>query len=143
MKDNSQPRLLPLILIIVGSLLLALPGAYGAFFLFFFAAEGGKENPLYLLIPLPAVIGFALLFGYIWTAITKRFVAWLWAISFLFNLIVSVTSGLAMFYYLTETRHIAGYEILFVLFIVWTIFVTAASGYYFGKARAVNKANLP
>jgi len=143
MKDNSKPNLLPLIFIIIGSCLLALPGAYGAFFLFMFAGEGGKENPLYLLIPLPAVIGFALLFGYIWTAVTRRFVAWLWAISFLFNLIVSGISGLAMFYYLTETRNIEGYEILLVLFAVWTIFVTAASGYYFGKARAANKANLP
>src|SRR5215212_9170888 len=101
MKDNSKPNLLPLIFIIIGSCLLALPGAYGAFFLFMFAGEGGKENPLYLLIPLPAVIGFALLFGYIWTVVTRRFVAWLWAISFLFNLIVSLVSGLAMFYYST------------------------------------------
>jgi hypothetical protein len=142
MKDNSKPNLLPMIFIIIGSCLLALPGAYGAFFLFIFAGEGLNGNPLYLLIPLPAIIGFALLFGYIWTAVTKRFVAWLWAISFLFNLIVSLVSGLAMFYYFTEERVFAGYPILFILFTGWTIFVTVASGYYFGKARAV-KANLP
>jgi hypothetical protein len=142
MKDNPQTKLLPLIFIIIGSCLLALPGAYGAIFLFFFAGEAGPGSAYLLLLPLPPIIGFGLLFGYIWTAITKRFVGWLWAISFLFNLIVSLVSGLAMFYYLTETAHLSGYEILFILFIGWTIFVTVASGYYFGRARAA-KADLP
>jgi hypothetical protein len=143
MKDNSKPSLLPLLFIIAGSCLLALPGIYGAFFLFMFAAEEGGRNVSALLLPLPPVIGFSLLFGYIWTAVTKRFVGWLWAVSFFFNLIVSATDALAMFYYFKETHQIAGYEILFILFIGWTIFVTIASGYYFRLSRAANKANLP
>ncbi|HEX8247529.1 MAG TPA: hypothetical protein VF599_05050 [Pyrinomonadaceae bacterium] len=143
MKDNSKPNMAPLLFIIAGSCLLALPGIYGAFFLFMFAFEGGPTNPLALLLPLPPVIGFLLLFGYIWTAVTKRFVGWLWAISFFFNLIVSATSALALVYFFMETRQTTGYEILFILFIGWTIFVTAVSGRYFAQSRAANKANLP
>jgi hypothetical protein len=143
MKDNSKPNLLPLIFIIIGSCLLALPGAYGAIFLFAFAGEGARSNPLSLLIPLPAIIGFGLLFGYIWTAVTKRFVGWLWMVSFLFNLIVSLLSLLGAFYYVAEARRIEGYEISFVLFPVWTIFVAAASAYYFRLSRAANKISLP
>lgn len=143
MKDNYKPNLMPLFFIITGSCLLALPGAYGAFFLFAFAAEGVGNNPLSLLFPLPAVIGFGLLFGYIWTAVSRRFIAWLWGVSFFFNLIVSITALLGVFYYFTDVRGLDVYGILFVLFPVWTIFVAAASVYYFRLSRAANITSLP
>ena len=143
MKDNSKPNPIPLLFIIAGSCLLALPGIYGAFFLFMFASEGGPSNPLALLLPLPPVIGFALLFGYIWTAVTKRFVGWLWAVSFFFNLIASVASFSGMAYYSMETTKIDAYAGLFILFPIWTLFVTIASAYYFFQSRAANKTDLP
>jgi hypothetical protein len=143
MKDNSKPNLLPLGLIIIGSCLLALPGAYGAIFLFAFAAEGASSNPLSLLIPLPAIIGFGLLFGYIWTAVSRRFIGWLWLASFFFNFIVSVLSVLGAFYYVAEARRIDGSEILFILFPIWTIFVAAASVYYYRLSRAATVTSLP
>lgn len=143
MKDNSKPNLLPLIFIIIGSCLLALPGAYGAIFLFAFAGEGVSHNPLALLFPLPAIIGFGLLFGYIWTAVTKRFIGWMWGVSFLFNLIVSLLGLLGAFYYLAEARRNEGYFIAVILFPVWTIFVAAASAYYFRLSRVANQTNLP
>jgi hypothetical protein len=143
MKDNSKPNLMPLALIITGSCLLALPGAYGAFFLLLFAFEDSGRLSLSLLLPLPPLIGFGLLLGYIWTAVSRRFVGWLWGVSFFFNLIISVASLFGVFYYVTETRQITGYEILFVLFPAWTIFVAAASAYYFRLSLAANKVSLP
>lgn len=143
MKDNSQPNLIPLIFIIAGSCLLALPGAYGAMFLFMFAFEGAGSNPLAFFLPFPAVIGFSLLFGYIWTIVTKRFIGWLWGVSFFFNLIASVISVFGAFYFFMDVRGLDGYAILFVLFPVWTVFVTVASAYYFFHGRSAGKVSLP
>lgn len=142
MKDNCKPNLIPLFFIVAGSCLLALPGAYGAMFLFIFAAEG-IDNPLLLLLPLPPVAGFALLFGYIWTLLTKRFVGWLWSISFLFNLIITIISLLAMTYvFMAGPKHDTS-PIFFFLFAGWTTFVTVASAYYFRLSRAEKKISLP
>ena len=143
MKDNSKPNLLPLLFIIAGSSLLALPGVYGAFFLFMFAFEEGARNPATLLLPLPPVIGFSLLFGYIWTSVTKRFAGWLWAASFLFNLIITIISLVAMTYVFMEGPKHDTSPIFFFLFAGWTTFVTVASAHYFRLSRAANKANLP
>jgi hypothetical protein len=143
MKDNSKPSLMPLFFIIVGSSLLALPGIYGAFFLFMFAFEGGRQNPLALLLPLPPIIGFSLLFGYIWTAVTKRFVQRLWAASFLFNLALTILSLLAVSYSFIETQVHGGFPILSILFIGWTLFVSVVSAYYFFQSRAASRTDLP
>jgi hypothetical protein len=142
MKDNCKPNLIPLFFIVAGSCLLALPGAYGAMFLLVFTAEG-IDNPLMLLLPLPPVIGFALLFGYIWTLVTKRFVGWLWSVSFLFNLIITITSLLAMSYVFMGGLEHHTFPIIFFLFAGWTTFMTAASAYYFCVSRAVKKISLP
>jgi len=143
MKDNYKPNFLPLVFIIIGSCLLALPGIYGAFFLFVFAFEDSGRLSLSLLLPLPPLIGFSLLFGYIWTVVTKRLIGWLWSISFFFNLIISIISGLGIFYYFMETSQFDGYPILFILFTGWTIFVSVASAYYFRLSRAAGKVSLP
>src|SRR5215210_7450219 len=95
MKQQFQPRLYPLVLTTVGSSLLAVPGAYGAIFLFWFAADGVKQNLLSLLFPLPALIGFALLFGYFWTLIRKRFIGWFWLASLVFN---AITTAICFFW---------------------------------------------
>lgn len=142
MKDNSKPNLIPLMFIIAGSCLLALPGIYGSMFLFMFTAEG-IDNPLMLLLPLPPVIGFALLFGYFWTLVTKRFVGWLWSVSFLFNLIITIIGFAGFFLYLTDVPDVDRGVKLLILFPLWTTFVTVASGYYFRLSRAVNKVSLP
>ena len=89
MKQTTQPRLLPLVFIVIGSSLLAIPGAYGAIFLFIIAAEGFSKNILSPALPLPALIGFALLFGYVWTIIRKRFIGWFWIASLIFNAIIT------------------------------------------------------
>lgn len=146
MKDNRKPTLIPLFLVIAGSCLLALPGAYGAMFLFMIAFENGAFEPLSLLFPLPPIIGFSLLFGYIWTAVTRRFLWWLWSASFLFNLIVSFIALVGAAVYLVETpsmRASDGYEKLFILFPLWTTFVAGASAYYFFQSRAANNCDLP
>ncbi|HLM00179.1 MAG TPA: hypothetical protein VK400_03925 [Pyrinomonadaceae bacterium] len=143
MKDNSKPNLMPLFFVIAGSCLLALPGAYGAFFLFMFATEEGGRNPLMLLLPLPPIICFSLLFGYIWTAMTKRFVGWLWSVSFLFNLIITIISLLVMSYVFMEGPKHDTSPILFFLFAGWTTFVTVASAHYFRLSRAGKKVSLP
>ncbi|MDQ3798494.1 MAG: hypothetical protein M3384_03505 [Acidobacteriota bacterium] len=147
MKNTRKPTLIPLFFIIAGSCLLALPGAYGAMFLFMIALENSLDNPSSILFPMPAVIGFSLLFGYIWTAATKRFVWWLWSVSFLFNLIVSFIGFAGAAYYSMETLATAakpgGYERLFILFPLWTTCVACASAYYFFQSRAANNCDLP
>jgi len=141
MKDDSRPNPIPLYLITGGSCLLALPGLYGTLILFTVGLEFGLRNIPAMLLPLLPLIGFLLLFGYIWTMVRRRFVGWLWALSFLYNLIILVLGVLARIYYFTANE-LAGYEILFILFIGWTIFMCVASGYYFLQSREAGKVNL-
>jgi hypothetical protein len=145
MKLNYQPNLLPLILITIGSTLLAVPGAFGSMFLFMFAAEGVKSaNPASLLIPLPAVIGFGLLFGYYWTLVKKRHIGWFWMVSLIFNGLISKLCLLGVAYALYESGFKSPGESLFALFPLWTLFVAFASGYYFKhRDGATSKIRLP
>lgn len=142
MKDNTKPNLIPLLFIIVGSCLLALPGLYGSMFLFMFTADA-IDNPLLLLLPLPPVVGFALLFGYFWTIVTKRFIGWLWSVSFLFNLLITLIGFAGFFLYLMDAPGVENPAEFLILFPLWTTFVTVASGYYFRLSRAANKVSLP
>jgi RsiW-degrading membrane proteinase PrsW (M82 family) len=114
-------------------------------FLFMFAAEGVKSaNPASLLIPLPAVIGFGLLFGYYWTLVKKRHIGWFWIISLIFNGLISKLCLLGVAYALYESGFKSPGESLFALFPLWTLFVAFASGYYFKhRDGATSKIRLP
>ncbi len=96
--NEKPPNLVPLILILTGSIILSIPGAGGGIFLFVAAIEAitkpfnynGDSNLYMLLFPVPVIIGFLLLGGYIWTAVKKRFVKWFWLISAGFNLLITL-----------------------------------------------------
>jgi hypothetical protein len=143
MKENSQPNLLPLYFIIAGSCLLAIPGLYGAMFLFAFAGEGVRTNALALLFPLPAIAGFFLLAGYMWTAARKRWTAWFWFSSLLFNLFVTKISFVSLMYFLIQEGRFFNGAAILLLFPAWTLFVTISSGKYFYYSRSARKLNLP
>lgn len=153
--SQNQPDHLPLRLIIIGSILLALPALYGTMFLFIFAVEAitkpynsqGQSNLLAILYPLPAIIGFLLLGGYIWTAIRKRFISWFWWISAIFNLLITLLSSGFLFKMSYESLNTLSTndlpKIIFLLFPLWTLFVTIASiKYAFYKPQTEN-INLP
>ena len=134
--QQNQPNLLPLTLILIGTCLLALPGAGGGLFLFVAAidstsrigARTDTSNFLMMFSPLPVIIGFLLLAGYIWTVIKKRFVKWFWIISGSFNLIITLLS--AGFLVKTAYGNITTSDspnilsFVFFLFPIWTLFVT-------------------
>jgi len=153
--SKNQTDTLPLRLIIIGSILLALPALYGTMFLFIFAAEAitkpynaeGSSNLLGILYPLPAIIGFLLLGGYIWTAIRKRFINWFWWISAIFNLLITLLSGgflVKMAYENIRTSASPNIlALLFFLFPLWTLFVTIASVKYAFYKPQTESLDLP
>lgn len=155
MMNQNQPKLLPLYLILIGSLILAIPGAYGGLFLFIFAFEAiskpyqsSSESGLVgLLFPMPVIIGFLLLAGYIWTAWHKRFVKWFWWSSAIFNVLVTLLSGglLVKLAYenITSSSSPNILALLFFLFPIWTLFVTIASVKYAFFKPANENINLP
>lgn len=142
---------MPLILILVGSITLAIPGAAGGIFLFVAAIDAlakpfksnGDTNLFALLLPLPVIIGFLLLGGYIWTAVKKNFVKWFWLSSAIFNLIIFLLSGgflLKLIYQNFNPTDSNEYpKLIFLLFPLWTLFVTIASiKYAFYKPKPEN-----
>lgn len=142
---------MPLILILVGSICLAIPGLGGGIFLFVAAIDAitkpfksnGDTNLLMLLLPMPVIIGFLLLGGYIWTAVKKRFVKWFWLISAGFNLIITLLCGGFFFKMAYENFKPVSTDdlpkLIFLLFPLWTLFVTIASvKYAFYKPKTEN-----
>ena len=153
--NEKPPNLVPLILILTGSAILAIPGAGGGIFLFIAAIDAiskpfksnGDPNLLALLLPLPVIIGFLLLGGYIWTAAKKRFVKWFWLISAGFNLLITLLCAGFLFKMVYEnlkplsTNDLP--KIIFLLFPLWTLFVTIASVKYAFYKPKIENINLP
>lgn len=100
-----------------------------------------------LFLPLPVIIGFLLLAGYIWTAVRKRFVKWFWWISAIFNLLVTLLSGGFLFKLAYENITTSSspniLALLFFLFPLWTLFVTIASIKYAFYKPTDENFNLP
>lgn len=153
--QQNQPNLLPLNLILLGSCLLAIPGAGGGLFLFATAFDSiskigsgtDTSNFLMMLLPVPVIIGFLLLGGYIWTAVKKRFVKWFWILSGSFNLILTLLSGgfvVKMFYENFKTLSTNDLpKIIFLLFPLWTLFVAIFSFKYAMFKPTDKDLNLP
>ncbi|HEX8288252.1 MAG TPA: hypothetical protein VF556_09660 [Pyrinomonadaceae bacterium] len=122
---KTTPRKSPLILIIIVTSILAIPGF--AVLLDQFTMMSFLEKPLERL---PAIIfliaGFILFAGYIWTAISGRHNRLFWLFSTLYNL---AQTGIC---FLTPS---------FIFFVVslWTIFVMISSIYYFSFANKNRK----
>ena len=151
---NVKPtsRKLPLILILIGTAILSIPGAVGTFLLldavgFSFGFTG--EQLYGKLVLLIAVAGFALFGGYISAYRRERHNSLFWLCSAFYNFGLTAF----MFYFLlydfiaspaATARHFAQtINEPFWLLPVWTIFVTIASLYYCKFARRAAKDFLP
>lgn len=149
MMNHNQPKLLPLYLTTIGSVLLAIPGSFGTLFLIDEAIRplNGKFDNVILFLPV-ALIGYFLLFGYFWTVRIKRFIKWFWVISAIFNLLLTFVSG----YFILEmnfrtinfnNQSDALSRLSFLLFPIWTLFVTISSVKYAFYKPTDKVLNLP
>jgi hypothetical protein len=158
MMNQNPPKLLQLYLILIGSLILAIPGVYGGVFAFAFAFSsltaseinrtGNSAETYNLFLPIPVIIGFFLLGGYIWTSVRKRFVKWFWLTSMIFNLLATLISGLFILKMIEKTVKFDNLSddilrLSFLLFPFWTIFVMAASAKYAFYKPIDKDLNLP
>ena len=136
MNRQNQPTLIPLILIVIGTTLLAIPSSYGTLLLlidqlsFQHGIGSVAKSPEYLACSAASVFGFLLLFGYYWTLFTKRHFVLFWAASAVFNLMIALIVLIFAFEPLLSIE----LQPLF-LFPVWVLFVAASSIYYALTAR--------
>jgi hypothetical protein len=136
MKNNHTITKIPLIIIVIGTILLALPASLGSLYIF-----GGlfnhTFNPAIVGMAAVVVLGYGLLIGYIYTLITMRYFAIFWTISMLYNLGMAIVSG---YYIFSAFGRSSTDTLIFLLFPLWTLFVSVASGYYlFQSLTAENK----
>ena len=147
--SQNQPKLLPLYLITFGSVFLAIPGSFGTLFLIDAVIHplNGKFDELALLLPV-SLIGYFLLFGYVWTVRKKRFVKWFWKISMIYNLLITLVS--TFFIIEIASNIFKAYpqpnglsSLWLILFPLWTLFVTIASAQYAFFKPTNEDLNLP
>ena len=148
MNQNKRKKL-PLYFIMLGSGILAIPASLGTYFLLYAAIESftKKIDNLALLLPV-ALIGYFLLFGYFWTAATKKFVKWFWVISAIYNLLLTLVGGYFVVEMTIETIDLnkqidISLLLTFFLFSSWTLFVTIASVKYAFYKSKTDELNLP
>lgn len=146
---EASPKKLPLILILIGTTILAFPAAVGTIALFDEFSPGvGTMNSSGQILFCISVGGFLLFAGYILTALLRRHNCVFWFCSMLYNFGLS---GCYVYLFVTvlPDSNINLSEILFddlinpyLLVPLWTIFVTIASGYYFRFAISHQKLSL-
>jgi hypothetical protein len=149
MNIKTAPRKLHLILILIGTSLLAVPAVFGTFALLDTSAMGpDADQPIGKALLAISITGFVLFSGYILTAIFNHYNPILWLLSLLYNgalsvcyvgflgwaLLASMFSPEAIFGLLTGGSWILP---------MWTIYVTIASGYYLKHSFCRNKNILP
>lgn len=138
--NQNEPKILPLQLILYGTTILAIPGAFGAIYLFIFVLAllsdlkrtVNSADFYSLFYPIPVIIGFFLFSGYIWTKVKNRYIKWFWLFSAGYNLLATLVSGfyiLKMIYDTVKFDNLSDnlLRLFFLLFPIWTLFVTMAS----------------
>ncbi len=142
MKQNIFPNKIPLIVITIVSTLLAIPGGYGSIFLLDIGFDFAKDFSIFgLLVVLPPIIGFSLLYGYYWTLFHQRITKWFWIVSFLFNLMITISS--IIFLVSISDKKITPIGSLIFLFPLWTAFVVYVSYCFIYHERLLIPTNLP
>lgn len=141
-----KPSLIPLVLMIIGSSLLAVPAVM--LILAFFDLSNLKEfeKSATNVVLIICLCGFALLFGYIFTVFTRRFGLIFWSFSTLYNLGLTVIYTLGFFGSSLVALHRnpdPNATIYYVLFLGWMFFMTAGSGYYAYRAYLHKSLTLP
>jgi hypothetical protein len=149
MNLQTAPRKIHLILILIGTSLLALPAALGTFALLDTSASGLSANePIGKYLLAISIAGFAIFSGYILTAIFNRYNPVLWLLSLLYNGALSLCYLGFIGWALVESMFAPEGIITFLfsgswLLPMWTIYVTIASGYYLKHSFRRNKNILP
>ena len=152
MKTQQETaRNSPLIIILIGTSLLAIPAALGTFALFDTSSPASinVENFLGTALFTISICGFFLFAGYIFTAIFRQHNRIFWLCSAIYNFCISAFYVVAFIYGLSLYDNFSPGDILvfisnpIVLLPFWTIFVTISSFYYFKFARSSVKSDLP
>jgi hypothetical protein len=143
---KTQPNTVPLILMIIGTCLLAIPSALGTWVLLLDDSSGnpgvrGNERMFLLILSLA---GFGLLLGYFLTLIFRRYIFIFWLCSGLYNLALTCLSGYFVAIEVLPEIHGHYADLLwFLLFIGWLFFMTLASGYYTLRTISPRAQKLP
>lgn len=149
MTKSTEPKRLPLTLILIGTTLLAIPAAFGTIALFDTSSPGASGDfPVNILLWV-SISGFVLFAGYILTAVFRRHNSIFWLCSLIYNLGLSCCY---IYFFIAEAASTSDplnqslfnfWENPLLLLPLWTIFVAAASGYYFKFAMLPKKPELP
>jgi hypothetical protein len=143
---KTQPNIVPLILMIMGTCLLAIPSTMGTLALLF---DGSSSSPgvrgngrMFLLIL--SLAGFGLLLGYFLTLIFRRYIFIFWLCSGLYNLALSCLSGYIVAVEILPRIHGLYSDLPWLLlFIGWLFFMTISSGYYTLRTISPRVRKLP
>ncbi|MDQ2746073.1 MAG: hypothetical protein M3T96_02295 [Acidobacteriota bacterium] len=143
------PKRLPLTILLIGTSLLAIPGIGMTLMLIVVLFDSARDRLTLAMMLFAPIAGFALLFGYIRAFKSKEYNPVFWLLSTLYNLTIS---GFILYLLLSESISSSG-EMDQILknvwgnplypFLLWTMFVTIASGYYCKFAYANKKYVVP
>lgn len=147
---TETAKKLPLIIILIGTSLLAIPAALGTFALIEDSSTGlYAENFLGNALFLISICGFILFAGYILTAIFQKHSKIFWLCSAVYNFCISAFYGFFIIFVMSDSANLSLREVAFsilnpiFLLSFWTIFVTISSFYYFKFALRTPKTKLP
>ncbi len=147
---NQTKKLIhaPVVVMAIGTTLLAMLSAVATWALFDTSAahsprvgeiEGNSLRAL-------SLIGFAIYFGYLFTAIFRRHYFIFWLCSFLYNLPLVLLILYPIFLIRFESTHISFSDFpnvcYYILFLSWMSFMTAGSWYYAWRCLFPKKSEL-
>jgi hypothetical protein len=145
---KTSSKMLPLILILIGTALLAIPAAVGTVALLDTSSSQypGVRNTSGQFLFCISIVGFMLFAGYILTAIFRRHNRIFWFCSMIYNLALSCcyvyVFGLSAGYNPFEAIKLFCFAFPASLILPWTIFVAVASGYYCVKRFRTKNLDL-
>lgn len=132
--NHLHPKTYPLIIILIGTSILAVPAAVGTYALVADSSFGTPKDAFGSWLFWISVMGFLLFAGYILTAVFKKHTALLWLPSLLYNFALSCAY---VYMFLQGFGGMPLYALFYsaltsgaVLLPLWTIYVTGASFYY-------------
>lgn len=144
-RDLSKPNIVPLIVMTIGTTLMAVPGLIGTLMLIDTnTGAAPRENFANVLLAI-SLAGFVLYFGYILTLIFRRYNFLFWLFSALYN--AGLTAAYLYFIGIAA-NNASSYPdltgvVMVLLFMAWMVFMTGSSGYYAFRAIRPKSIKLP
>ncbi len=142
-KPQNQPNNIPLIVLLIGTTILAIPAVFGTFALLETSSGPGislNDFPGKILF-LISIGGFLLFAGYILTACFRRHSSIFWFFSMFYNFALGGCYWYLIFKSLLDSPknfNVDIFGIILLLVPLWTVFVSISSAYYF-KFALFNK----